>query len=98
MKNHHQTERKKVEWKFIKVLRTYKKVFLYDYSMTLSSYQLKMKGNVIMRNDNKIIRSAIYIRVSTQDQARNGFSLQAQKEKLSLHVLNFATEKNYFGY
>jgi len=91
MKNHHQTERKKVEWKFIKVLRTYKKVFLYDYSMTLSSYQLKMKGNVIMRNDNKIIRSAIYIRVSTQDQARNGFSLQAQKEKLE----EYCKEKGY---
>ncbi len=41
--------------------------------------------------DEKIIRAAIYIRVSTQDQARNGFSLQAQQERLLEHC----KEQNY---
>lgn len=43
-----------------------------------------MAKNYTKIND-KIIRAAIYIRVSTQDQARNGYSLDAQKERLLEH-------------
>lgn len=38
-----------------------------------------------MNNEKK--KSAIYIRVSTEDQAREGFSLGEQKEKLQDLVL-----------
>ena len=41
----------------------------------------KVKGmGLIMNNERKI--AAVYIRVSTEDQAREGFSLGEQKEKL----------------
>ena len=30
----------------------------------------------------KILKTGIYIRVSTEEQARTGFSIRAQKEKL----------------
>ena len=41
---------------------------------------IKRKGGRIMNNERKI--AAVYIRVSTEDQAREGFSLGEQKEKL----------------
>ena len=43
-------------------------------------------------DDKKV--AGIYIRVSTEDQAREGFSLAEQKEKLEeLDVSGFNTEK-----
>ena len=39
-------------------------------------YSLKEGGNVVMNEE------GIYIRVSTEDQAREGFSLGEQEEKL----------------
>ena len=41
---------------------------------------IKRKGGKIMNNERMI--AAVYIRVSTEDQAREGFSLGEQKEKL----------------
>jgi hypothetical protein len=41
---------------------------------------IKRKGGKSMNNERKI--AAVYIRVSTEDQAREGFSLGEQKEKL----------------
>jgi site-specific DNA recombinase len=41
---------------------------------------IKRKGVKIMNNERMI--AAVYIRVSTEDQAREGFSLGEQKEKL----------------
>ena len=38
---------------------------------------IKRKGGKIMNNERKI--AAVYIRVSTEDQAREGFSLGEQK-------------------
>ena len=39
----------------------------------------------------RIIRVALYIRVSTEEQALHGYSLQAQEDEL----LHFAKEKKY---
>ena len=41
---------------------------------------IKRKGGKSMNNERMI--AAVYIRVSTEDQAREGFSLGEQKEKL----------------
>ena len=41
--------------------------------------------------ENKIIRVAIYIRVSTEEQARHGYSLSSQEQRL----LEFCKEKKY---
>ena len=41
---------------------------------------IKRKGEKIMNNERMI--AAVYIRVSTENQAREGFSLGEQKEKL----------------
>ena len=46
----------------------------------VTAFHLKLKGGKIMNNERKI--AAVYIRVSTEDQAREGFSLGEQKEKL----------------
>ena len=47
---------------------------------------------VLTLDDKKV--AGIYIRVSTEDQAREGFSLAEQKEKLEeLDVSGFNTEK-----
>lgn len=35
---------------------------------------------------NEILKTAIYIRVSTEDQAKEGFSISAQKEKLTKYI------------
>ena len=43
-------------------------------------YSLKEGGNVVMNEERKV--AGIYIRVSTEDQAREGFSLREQEEKL----------------
>ena len=43
-------------------------------------YSLKGGGNVVMNEERKV--AGIYIRVSTEDQAREGFSLGEQEEKL----------------
>ena len=43
-------------------------------------YSLKEGGNVVMNEERKV--AGIYIRVSTEDQAREGFSLGEQEEKL----------------
>ena len=43
-------------------------------------YSLKKGGNVVMNEERKV--AGIYIRVSTEDQAREGFSLGEQEEKL----------------
>ena len=39
----------------------------------------------------KVIRVGIYIRVSSDEQAKHGYSLDSQKERL----LNYAKEKGY---
>lgn len=44
-----------------------------------------------MDNKLEIIRVAIYIRVSTEEQARHGYSLQSQKERL----IDYAKQHNY---
>lgn len=41
--------------------------------------------------DNKILRAAIYIRVSTEEQARHGYSLNSQKKRL----IEYCNEKKY---
>jgi len=41
----------------------------------------KKKGEMIIMDNERSI-AAVYIRVSTEDQAREGFSLGEQKEKL----------------
>jgi len=41
----------------------------------------KVKGEIYKMNDERKI-AGIYIRVSTEDQVREGFSLAEQKEKL----------------
>lgn len=46
-------------------------------------------NNVI--NDNKIIRTAIYIRVSTTEQARHGYSLDSQRA----HLIDYCKLKGY---
>ena len=47
----------------------------------VSFYSLKEKGgNFVMNEERKV--AGIYIRVSTEDQAREGFSLGEQEEKL----------------
>ena len=43
-------------------------------------YSLKEGGNVVMNEERKV--AGIYIRVSTEDQVREGFSLGEQEEKL----------------
>ena len=43
-------------------------------------YSLKEGGNVVMNEERKV--AGIYIRVSTEDQAREGLSLGEQEEKL----------------
>ena len=43
-------------------------------------YSLKEGGNVVMNEERNV--AGIYIRVSTEDQAREGFSLGEQEEKL----------------
>ena len=43
-------------------------------------YSLKEGGNVVMNEERKV--AGIYIRVSTEDQAREGFSLGEQEEKI----------------
>lgn len=43
-------------------------------------YSLKEGGNVVMNEERNV--AGIYIRVSTEDQAREGFSLREQEEKL----------------
>ena len=50
-------------------------------SFIVSFYSLKEKGgNFVMNEERKV--AGIYIRVSTEDQAREGFSLGEQEEKL----------------
>ena len=50
---------------------------------------IKRKGGNVMNNERMI--AAVYIRVSTENQAREGFSLGEQKEKL----LQFCAFKGY---
>ena len=50
-------------------------------SFIVSFYSLKEKGgNFVMNEERKV--AGIYIRVSTEEQAREGFSLGEQEEKL----------------
>ncbi len=44
-------------------------------------FHSKVKGEIYKMNDDRKI-AGIYIRVSTEDQVREGFSLAEQKEKL----------------
>ena len=46
-----------------------------------NAYPFKMKGGLKIMNEERKV-AGIYIRVSTEDQAREGFSLGEQKEKL----------------
>lgn len=41
--------------------------------------------------NNKVIRAVLYIRVSTEEQAKHGYSLQSQKENL----MDYCKQKNY---
>ena len=48
-----------------------------------------MKGKVLLLNKKELtmfINTAIYVRVSTEEQATEGFSIHAQKDKLTKHV------------
>ena len=53
---------------------------LCDTFFSVFLYSLKEGGNVVMNEERKV--AGIYIRVSTEDQAREGFSLGEQEEKL----------------
>lgn len=44
-----------------------------------------------MKKEEKVLRIALYIRVSTEEQARNGYSLSSQKERL----YEYCKEKGY---
>lgn len=46
-----------------------------------NAYPFKVKGGFKIMNEERKV-AGIYIRVSTEDQAREGFSLGEQKEKL----------------
>ena len=46
-----------------------------------NAYPFKLKGGLNIMNETRKV-AGIYIRVSTEDQAREGFSLGEQKEKL----------------
>lgn len=46
-----------------------------------------MKKNEI----NEIIKAALYIRVSTEEQAKHGYSLSSQKQRL----IEYCKEQNY---
>ena len=46
-----------------------------------NAYTFKVKGGFKIMNEERNV-AGIYIRVSTEDQAREGFSLGEQKEKL----------------
>ena len=46
-----------------------------------NAYPFKLKGRFKNMNEERKV-AGIYIRVSTEDQAREGFSLGEQKEKL----------------
>ena len=88
-------------WKFIQktikcfLNQTYKKEvkYLRLKIWTFCTFNLFQKNNrkrdEIMNNEKKI--ADIYIRVSTLDQAREGFSLPEQKEKL----IDFCESKEY---
>ena len=59
---------------------------------TLTSLFLKLEKEMILLSEDGVIREcALYSRVSTEDQAREGFSLSEQKARLE----NFC---KYFGY
>ena len=50
-----------------------------------------MKGKVLLLNKKGVIlimfiNTAIYVRVSTEEQARDGFSIHAQKDKLTKYA------------
>ena len=49
---------------------------------TLTSLFLKEKEMILLSEDGIIRECALYSRVSAEDQAREGFSLSEQKEKL----------------
>ncbi|MEN2464968.1 recombinase family protein [Ornithinibacillus sp. JPR2-1] len=51
--------------------------------MTIFSHPNSYVGGLTMVNNNKII--AIYIRVSTHEQAKEGYSIAAQKERLTAY-------------
>ena len=58
---------------------------------TLTSLFLKEKEMILLSEDGVIRECALYSRVSTEDQAREGFSLSEQKARLEAFC-------NYFGY
>ena len=43
--------------------------------------------------EDKIYKTGIYLRVSTEEQAREGFSIHAQKEKLTSYANIIFTNK-----
>lgn len=49
---------------------------------TLTSLFLKEKEMILLSEDGVIRECALYSRVSTEDQAREGFSLSEQKARL----------------
>ena len=49
-------------------------------SFIVSFYSLKEKGGNFVMNERRKCAAGIYIRVSTEDQAREGFSLGEQEE------------------
>lgn len=48
-------------------------------------------SKIIKNVKDKIIRVAIYIRVSTEEQAKHGYSIESQKSRL----IEWAKEHNY---
>ena len=58
---------------------------------TLTSLFLKEKEMILLSEDGVIRECALYSRVSTEDQALEGFSLSEQKARLEAFC-------NYFGY
>ena len=68
-------------------------MYLAKGTFIINAYPFKMKGGFLNMNEERKI-AGIYIRVSTDDQVREGFSLGEQKEKL----LQFCKFKEYEVY
>ncbi|MFC1521853.1 recombinase family protein [Elusimicrobiota bacterium] len=77
--------------------------------MTMESgsiVQKRFRGSALhpAKQDERIPRAACYVRVSTEEQARHGFSIEAQKERLGLickaegwNISDFYVDDGYSG-
>jgi len=55
--------------------------------MFVRRYFYKLKDSFCIGMDEKTVRAALYTRVSTEDQAKEGFSLDAQLDKLKAYCI-----------